>query len=272
MSGPVLEVENLSLSFIRGGGFGGGGTRPVVNLSLDVKRGEALAVIGASGSGKSLLAAAVLGILPANCVATGGIRYEGAALTAKRAESLRGNVIRLIPQSVSSLNPLWDVGRQLRRAAALAGIPGVDVAAAVTKMVERYGLRRDVLDLFPHQLAGGMARRILTATATLGKPRLIVADEPTTGLDAAALRDSLRHLRELADAGCAVLIITHDLSAAAEFADRVTVFHEGRSIDTFGAGALAAGCGCGPLHPYSRALWRALPGVEFLPTFAGTGS
>jgi peptide/nickel transport system ATP-binding protein len=256
----VLSVESLSVVFVRyGRGLARTEIEPVSDLDLEAREGEVVAVVGASGSGKSLLAMAVLGLLPANAKTTGRILYRGEILTSQRAEALRGREIVLIPQSVSFLDPLERVGAQVRRAARLRGMSRKRAAEAQKELFERYGLGAEVEDLFPFQLSGGMARRVLLACATIGDVRLILADEPTPGLHASAVEEALGHLRELADRGKAVVLITHDVMAALRVADRVAVFFAGTTVEETPVSAFS-GQGDRLRHPYSRALWQALPG------------
>lgn len=250
---PILTVAHLSVSFSR---YGCGLSRvelPALrDLSLSVERGQVVAVIGESGSGKSLLAHAILHILPRNAQAAGTILYDGAPLTPRRAAALRGREIALIPQGVTYLDPMLPVGAQLRR-----GRNDPESRARCRQVLERYGLGPETEGLYPFQLSGGMARRVLIASAVMTEPRLIVADEPTPGLDVKAARRVLGHFRELAREGAGVLFITHDLKLALSVSDRLVVFQEGRTVDQLSTRSFRAG---GALtHPYTRALWQALP-------------
>ena len=265
MTGYLLEVKALALAFSRQNSF----TTPeelcpVRNLSLKLQAGEVLAVVGSSGSGKSLLAAAVLGILPTNCHEQGQIYYEGKELTQKRRQELCGRELRLIPQSVSYLNPLYTVKWQLTQAALAAGINRGDVGSVIAKSLYRYNLEPSVLKLYPHELSGGMARRVLTVATTFGQPRLLIADEPTCGLDEPLTQESLKYLKSLAtEKNCAVIIITHDLAAATDFSDYITVFIDGMSVETFCLDKIKTHGWQALKHPYSQALWRALPEADF---------
>jgi peptide/nickel transport system ATP-binding protein len=232
------------------------------SLDLSVAGGEVLAVVGQSGAGKSLLAHALLGVLPGNARVSGTICFKERRLTPADMKRLRGREIALIPQSVSYLNPLLRVGRQVARAAELSGIATDSAWRTSIDALQRYRLDETVSRRFPFQLSGGMARRVLTATATVGGADLILADEPTNGLDQERALETLGHLRQLADAGRAVLLITHDIKAALTVADRVTVFCGGVTVEEALAGDFN---GSGRLrHPYSRALWAALPNRRFL--------
>ncbi|MFH1136436.1 MAG: ABC transporter ATP-binding protein [Pseudomonadota bacterium] len=262
----MLEVGNLSVRFTRyGEGWSRRSLEPITGLDLTAEAGEVVAVVGESGAGKSLLAHALLGLLPRNAEITGTMRFKGRELTPGVLERLRGREIALIPQSVGFLDPLMRIGRQVERAARLSGLGAGEAGPAADQALSRYGLSLLVKRLFPYQVSGGMARRVLTAAATAGRASLILADEPTTGLDPVILKETLRHLRDLADAGKAVVLITHDLEAALRIADRVVVFCAGTTVEAARPEDFRkeGPRGAGPRHPYTRALWRALPGVEF---------
>ncbi|MGD8389569.1 MAG: ABC transporter ATP-binding protein [Desulfobacteraceae bacterium] len=235
-------------------------------LDLQVGKGELVAIVGASGSGKSVLAHAILGILPKNASVSGQMVFKGARLTPERRQVVRGMEIALIPQSVSFLDPLQRIGAQVRRAAVLSGADKQHAVIRQRQVFERYELPRFVERLFPFQLSGGMARRTLLAVATVGNADLLIADEPTPGLHPKIARESLAHLRELADSGKGILLITHDLEAARRVADKIDVFYAGTIVEE----ALAADFtdnGENLRHPFTRALWNALPqnGFRFIP-------
>lgn len=261
----MLAIHNLGVTFtMYNVGLRQQQHAVITGLDLDVHAGELVAVVGASGSGKSLLAHAVLGILPHNAHLDGAIRWHGQTLSQRDKERLRGHRIALIPQTVAALDPLLRVGAQVRRTAELRGLRGSAAATAVQQVFARYGLAESVQRQFPFQLSGGMARRVLTSTATIGTAELVIADEPTPGLHPDVVRETLRHLRELADAGRGVILITHDLEAALHVADRVAVFYAGTTVEVAHARDFTAA----PLrlrHPYTQALWRALPQNDFQP-------
>lgn len=260
---PLLSVEDLSITFVQ---YEAGLRRRrldvVTGLDLQVAAGELVSVVGASGSGKSLLAHALLGLLPSNAVEGGRVRYDGAPLDAARRRRLRGSEIALIPQSVTYLDPLARAGAQAQRAAELAGTTAP--AAAARAAFDRLDLPPTVDERYPHELSGGMARRVIAATATIGSPRLVLADEPTPGLHPAAVTETLQGLRRTADRGAAVVLITHDLLRALEVSDRVAVFYAGSTVEAAPAAAFA-GDGTALRHPYTKALWRALPQHGFTP-------
>ena len=250
-SSPLLEVEHLEVSFLQyERGWSQKTIVPIRDLSLSVHSGEMVAVVGSSGSGKSLLAHAVMGLLPYNGSWKGDIRYRGEALTEKRLKKLRGREIVLVPQSVSYLDPLMRAGEQVRK-----GKRDSESREKCRRVLGRYGLGPETEERYPFELSGGMTRRVLIATAVQEEPRLVIADEPTPGLHMDAAR------REIADGGAGVLVITHDLELAAETADRIVVFYAGMNLEEATAGDFSSEeC---LRHPYSKALYRAMPDHGF---------
>lgn len=259
---PMLEVEDLRVGFVQ---YERGLRRRTVEvltgMDLSVGAGEVVAVVGASGAGKSLLAHAVLGLLPANAVEQGVVRIRGEAVDPEARRRLAGRGVGLLPQSLSHLDPTASVGAQVRRAARLAG--SADPRRDARLALAARGLGAEVERRRPHELSGGMARRVLTAMALLGRPELLVADEPTPGLPEDQVRDTLAELRAVADDGAGVVLITHDLRAGLVVADRVVVCVAGRTVDVVEPDSFTGG---GELleHPWTRAMWRALPGNGFL--------
>ncbi|GGG77440.1 ABC transporter ATP-binding protein [Paenibacillus radicis (ex Gao et al. 2016)] len=258
----LLEVEGLTVAFRRQAGLFRQRTMEVIHgLELTVDAGQVVAVVGSSGSGKSLLAHAIMGLLPDNAHCSGSIRYDGTLLDAARVSELRGKEIAIVPQSVTYLDPLIRVGKQVRHAASAGGGEGERLQKQV---FARNGLAEETARMYPHELSGGMARRVLASTAIISGAKLIVADEPTPGLNEAAALETARQFRELADAGCAVLFITHDIQLALSFADRIVVLYAGTVMEN-AAAADFAGDGERLRHPYTKALWQALPGNGFKP-------
>ncbi|MEK4427140.1 ABC transporter ATP-binding protein [Solibacillus sp. FSL K6-1523] len=256
----ILEVENLSVSFKQyTDGFKEMNHKVISSLSVAIEAGEILAVVGASGSGKSLLAHAILGILPSNASISGSIKYKGEELTAARLATLRGKELALVPQSVNFLDPLMRVGSQVRTAA-----NSEDTVAAQRKVFERYHLGKEVERMYPFQLSGGMARRTLLSTAMVSGAKVIIADEPTPGLDPVVIKEALNNFREFADNGCAVMLITHDIESALQIADKIAVFYAGTTVEIASVKDFL-GKGEAIRHPYTKALWRALPQNEFVP-------
>lgn len=258
---PLLEAEDLSIAFTQyDKGLRQRTVTVVQGISLSVEQGEVMAVIGSSGAGKSLLAHAILGILPSNASVSGRLRFQGEALGAERQAKLRGKQIALIPQSVGYLNPLMRAGAQVREAAQRLG----DAKQRQRTVFRRYGLEESAEKKYPFELSGGMARRVLAAAATVGGAQLYIADEPTAGLDAGAVNETMSFFRELADAGNGVLLITHDIAAALIVADRIAVLYAGTVLEIAQAADFKEG-GSQLRHPYSQALCSALPQNEFLP-------
>lgn len=256
----LLEVYNLSITFQQyTKGFRQKELKVIHQLSLAIEEGEIVAVVGASGSGKSLLAHAILGILPTNARVRGDLFFDGDALTEARQVQLRGKEIALIPQSVNFLDPLMKIGSQIRGTS-----KEKDVTSKAAQVLEKYQLNPEVEKRYPFQLSGGMARRVLVSTAVLSKPRLIIADEPTPGLDDFVVKAALDSFMELKEAGSSILFITHDIQSALTIADKIAVFYAGTTVEVAPVENFS-GKGENLRHPYSKALWRALPQNEFLP-------
>lgn len=258
-SETILEIHNLSVSFrMYESGLEQKELTVISDLHLTVRPGEIVAIAGSSGSGKSLLASAILGILPENATVRGHLHYKGSELTPQRQRELRGTEIALVPQSVAYLDPLMKIGEQAD------GHTRPKPTEKRKKLFERLNLPERTEKLYPFQLSGGMARRVLVSTALITDAQLIIADEPTPGMSLDQALEALKMFREMADEGKAVILITHDIDLAFEFADRVAVFYAGTTVET----APAADFKAGPdalRHPYSKALWRALPQNGFQP-------
>lgn len=268
----LLTVEDLTVAFDMydpaAPFFRAGRVRSEVlhGLTLSVHAGEILAVVGASGSGKTVLADALLGLFEPNSEVRGRIWFDGKPQTAESLKALRGHGISLVPQSVNHLDPLMRVGEQVRGVArgATRAERQADArrrAARQRELFAAYGLAPEVERLYPHQLSGGMARRVLLMCALMDEPRLIVADEPTPGLDLDLAVHALDDLRAFANAGGGVLLITHDIELALRACDRVAVFRDGTVVEetareSFSSPELLR-------HPFSRELWHALPGHDF---------
>lgn len=249
----LLEVRELGVEFAPG-------ERPVESISYELGCGEALALVGESGCGKTLSALALIELLPAGARATGTLSWRGAPLRA-RADGLRGREIGCVFQDPqSSLNPVLSIGAQLgailRTHLRLRGRAARERAR---ELLERVGLPDADAHLrsHPHQLSGGMRQRAAIACALAGEPSLLIADEPTSALDLglqAQLFALLARLRR--ERGLALLLVTHDLACAAQEAQRVCVVYAGRVVESGAARDVLAR----PRHPYTRALIDALPG------------
>ncbi len=255
----LLEICDLSVSFrMYDSALGQRDLQVISNLSIKVDAGEILAIAGSSGSGKSLLASAILGILPENAIVAGDVRYNGQKLIPELQEKLRGKEMALVPQSVAYLDPLMRAGAQAD------GHQKPRPTARRKEIFGRLGLPENAESLYPFQLSGGMARRVLVSTALIADAGLIIADEPTPGMSLDQALEALKLFREMADDGKAVILITHDIDLAFAFADKIAVFYAGTTVET--ASALEFRTGPEALrHPYSKALWRALPQNGFEP-------
>lgn len=255
----ILEIEELSVSFLQ---YEGKTSRqswlPVISgLSVAVRERELVAVVGSSGSGKSLLAHAILGILPYNAKVSGTMKFQGELLDEKKISELRGNEIAFVPQSTLYLDPLMTVGKQV------CGKRGKNGGGKLEKLFRRYGLPDGTEKKYPFECSGGMTRRILLSTALMENPRLIIADEPTPGMDLALAKKSMEDFRKFADEGNGVLLITHDIELALEVADRIVVFYAGKTVEEAPVSDFDSEERL--RHPYTKALWRALPQNGFTP-------
>ncbi|MEU6227573.1 ABC transporter ATP-binding protein [Streptomyces sp. NPDC047042] len=250
---------------------GGRSVAAVTDAHFDVAAGECLALIGESGCGKSVLVSALLGLLPANAQTAGEARLGDLDLLAADertlARTVRGRRIGLVPQSPAAhLTPVRTIRSQLEETvAALTGVRGrAAVRTAAEAAAERAAFPADHLDRHPHELSGGLAQRAATALALVGDAPLLLADEPTTGLDRDLVDHTVDELRRhVDDAARALLMITHDLAAAERIADRVAVMYAGRIVELTDADTFFGIPG--PRHPYSRGLLHALPDRAFTP-------
>jgi len=258
---PILSVKDLGISFSQyTKGLRRRELEVITNLDIDLYEGEILAVVGSSGSGKSLLAHAILGILPDNATTEGNIIYKGKSLTLKDKEKLRGREIVFIPQSVNFLDPLMKVSKQVK-----ISIENKEKANKRQRYIfNKYGLDKKVDNLYPFELSGGMARKVLLSTALVSDCKVIIADEPTPGLDEKSLNEALKDFRNIADSGCAILMITHDIEAALKIADKIAVFYAGTTLEIANVNDFK-GDGKNLRHPYSKALFNALPQNGFKP-------
>lgn len=249
----ILEVKNLNVAFDQ---YTKGLKRRrldiIKNLSLDVREGEIMAIFGASGSGKSLLASAILGLLPYNGFSEGEILYKGEILDQNLLERVRGREIFFIPQSITSLNPLLKTKDQARMTLKREDYP------KQRQVYQSFGLGTDVDDMYPRELSGGMARRVLVSDAILSGADFIIADEPTPGMDKKATDEITTYFKKMKEAGKTLLLISHDINMALACADRIGIFYEGQIIEV-GERSAFDNKGAGLANPYSKRLIRALP-------------
>jgi peptide/nickel transport system ATP-binding protein len=253
----TLKVKNLNVALR-------GGQRLLRQVSLTVKPGEVRALVGESGAGKSMIGKAVLGVLPRNIEITSGqILLEDENLDRLSAAQRRQAVAAaasLIPQDpLTALNPSRRIGPQItERLVKRLGWRQADAQARALELLERVYIRdpKRVMSSYPHELSGGMRQRVLIAAAFAPKPKLIVADEPTTALDVTVQKQILRLIRELqAESGTAVLFVTHDMGVVAKISQTVTVLFAGKVVESADTASVFAN----PEHPYTRALIGATP-------------
>ena len=256
---PLLEVKDFSLSFPQyKDGLEESYIHVIRDFELTIHAGEIVAVVGSSGSGKSLLADSILGILPNNAETKGTILFNGTPLTTKRQEQLRGKEISLIPQSVKALDPLMKTGKQVQSVVRDKKNKKRIQEEAFLKL----NLPPNTGDKYPFELSGGMARRVLIATAMLSGAKLIIADEPTPGLDEQAWEETLINIKQLSETNGGIMFITHDIHAALKIADKIAVFYAGETIEIANKEDFS-GQGEHLRHPYTKALWKALPENDF---------
>ncbi|PWC47329.1 ABC transporter ATP-binding protein [Azospirillum sp. TSA6c] len=258
-SGALLDVETLSLS------VAATGTEVVRGVSFAVAPGEIVGIVGESGSGKTLAARSIMALQPPAIRRTAGtIRFEGrdlAGLSPKDLRDLRGGRIGMVFQEpMTSLNPSMTIGRQLEEGLAVhqRTLSADGRRALVLDMLRRVGIAdpNGSLASYPHQFSGGMRQRIMLASVMLLQPALLIADEPTTALDAVVQRDVLELMVGLTRAhGTAVLMISHDLSMVARYTDRIIVMRKGEIVEQGRSDELLRA----PQHPYTRALLSAMP-------------
>ncbi|HTY70633.1 MAG TPA: ABC transporter ATP-binding protein [Alphaproteobacteria bacterium] len=260
MAVPLLDIRDLRTRFATDEGE----FDAVDGVSLSLEAGRTLGVVGESGCGKSMTALSIMGLVPPPGRIVGGeIRFEGVdllKLSAAEMRELRGNTLSMIFQEpMTSLNPAFTVGAQI--------VEGImkhrAVGRAEAKALAIDGLRRVRIpspearfDEYPHRLSGGMRQRVMIAMALACRPRLLIADEPTTALDVtiqAQILDLMRTLRE--ETGTAIILITHDLGVVAELADDVAVMYAGRVVERAPVGSLFAA----PQHPYTVGLLGSIP-------------
>jgi peptide/nickel transport system ATP-binding protein len=236
----MLALEGLTVRFRR---HGAPPLTVLDGLDLTAARGSVTGICGASGAGKSLIAAAIAGTLPRNADVSGRILLDGQEQPPGR--------IALAPQGLDALDPLARVGAQIARFARLAGREA-DAAALLAQL----GLPAAVARAWPHELSGGMARRACLATALATGADWIIADEPTSGLDGTAADRIMALLERLARDGYGVLVISHDLRRLAAISAQVTVLQDGRAVET-APGSAFAESGAALVHPFARSLWQA---------------
>ncbi|WP_067834600.1 ABC transporter ATP-binding protein [Nocardia lijiangensis] len=250
----LLRVEELSLSLPAVGGL-------LRDVGFEVARGEVVGLVGESGSGKTLTGLGVLGLHPPGARVTGRIDFCGEDLltaTPDRLRALRGREVGMIFQEPrSSLNPVMTVGRQIANVLrAHEKMTSSQIGARTAELLEKVGLADSgrLIRSYPHELSGGMCQRVMIAMALACRPKLLIADEPTTALDVTIQAQILELLRGLtADEDLAVLLISHDIGVITELCDRVVTMYSGEVVDIAARDELLRR----PAHPYAQALLQA---------------
>jgi len=254
----LVELRDLKVAF--------DGVQVLHGIDLDVAKGEALGLVGESGCGKSVTWLAALGLLPGKATVSGSVKLEGQELVGgprSVLEGVRGGRIAMIFQDPSSsLNPVLRIGRQIVEALTVhRSLRGEAARAEALRLLDMVGIpdARRRFDLYPHEFSGGQCQRLMIAMALAGEPDLLVADEPTTALDAtiqAQILDLLIRLRR--ETGMATVFISHDLGAVSQVCERVCVMYAGRIVEEGRVAELFAA----PRHPYTRGLFDAIPRLD----------
>jgi oligopeptide/dipeptide ABC transporter ATP-binding protein len=272
---PVLKVEDLRTHFFTRSGV----VKAVDGISFEVGRGETLGIVGESGSGKSMTAWSILGLVPqpAGKIVGGKIMYLGEDLLQKdesEMREIRGKGICMVMQDpLTSLNPVFTIGNQLIESLKMDNKdskPTLIQKATQLLANVRIPAPESRLSVFPHQMSGGMRQRVVGAIAMARSPNVLIADEPTTSLDATIQLQYLQLLKEIqAETGAAILFITHDFGVVARMCDRVAVMYAGKIVEQASVLELFDN----PQHPYTEALLKSVPDlnedVDFLPSIEG---
>ena len=264
MTEPTLDIRNLKVDFTTRRGI----AHVLDDVSFDVAPGETLAIVGESGCGKSMTALSILGLIPSppGEVVGGEIRFQGrdlARLSQQEMRRIRGGEIAMIFQEpMTSLNPVFTCGEQIAEAVRLHQNASPQAAhARAVEMLRAVGIPEPELraKAYPHQLSGGMRQRVMIAMALSCEPKLLIADEPTTALDVTVQAQIFNLLNDLRErTGTAIILITHDMGAVAEMADKVAVMYAGRVVERGPADEVLDN----PGHPYTRGLLASIPRID----------
>lgn len=256
----ILEIKNLNLSFRSNDKD----YQALHNVSLSLKKGEMLAIVGESGCGKTITAMSVLRLLASNAkITSGSIIYNGEnilALPEKEMQRIRGREIALVPQDpMTSLNPLYTVGSQLLEVIEthqkVQGAAAEKIAVDVLNQV-KIPNAKERLKAYPHEFSGGMRQRVIIAMAIACKSKIIIADEPTTALDVTVQAQIMELLKDIQkEMGTSFVFISHDFGVVYEAADSVAVMYGGHVVENSSAKELFKN----PKHPYTKALLKTLP-------------
>lgn len=266
-----LNVSSVCVDFLTENGS----VKAVNDISFEMNKGETFGIIGESGSGKSVIAQAILRLLPSNAVVSGKIFFESEDILSidnKKMRQIRGREISLIPQNpAGSLNPLLKNKIQVAEVFEVMGVNKKEGIKSVLGMLKNLLMKEPahILENYPHELSGGMKQRLLAAMCLSYKPSLLIADEPTKGLDSFSKKGTLglfRHMKR--EHGNSMLVITHDLDFALEICDRVAVMYAGQIVEVGPVTDILQN----PSHPYTKALLNALPRNGLIPLHGHTPS
>lgn len=259
MIAPLFELKDYSVRF----STPEGDVRAVDRLSLSIKPGERLAIVGESGSGKSQTFLGALGLLSRNGKTSGEANFEGrnmVGMTPAELDTVRGSAITMVFQDpMTALNPVLRISRQLTEIVEVhTGVTNAEASRQALAMLDKVGIPDPAkrFNVYPHELSGGMRQRVVIAMALLNRPKLLIADEPTTALDVTVQAQILDMFRNLtSELGAALVIITHDMGVVAGIADRVGVMYGGRLVEEASVDDIFES----PQHPYTRALLNSIP-------------
>ena len=261
---PLIQIRDLQVQFRGSGGV----TTAVDTIDLSIETGQTLVLLGESGSGKSVTALAIMGLLPPSAIINSGSilfdKIELTRLSNAQLRNIRGSRIGMVFQEpMTSLNPVMTIGKQIAEAIPSKAnqLSATQVKARGVELLTQMGIPEPERRFheFPHQLSGGMKQRVMIAIALAGEPDLLIADEPTTALDVTTQAQILELLRQLQQQNnMALLLVTHDFGIAAQMADQVAVMRKGQIVET----ATAEQFFDNPQHPYSKKLFAALPNMS----------
>lgn len=255
----LLKVSDLNIDVSAGSGR----TRVVSDVSFELRKGETIGIVGESGSGKSMTANAIMGILPDVATATGKVQYDGTELLSlspsKRRKMSGPEIGYIFQEPMSALHPLLNIGEQMLRPLRYhLKLSKSEASSRAADLLDQVGIppARGVLRSHIHELSGGMRQRVMIAMAISCRPRLLIADEPTTALDATVQKQILDLLVQLRDdMGLALVLISHDLGLIAKYSDQVVVMLEGNVMEQGATSQIIHS----PTHPYTRGLMDASP-------------
>ena len=252
MTAPLLQLDQASVVF-------SGGVRALDDVTLSIARGEIVGLVGESGSGKSTLCRVLVGLMPPS---SGSVSFGGRPVHEHLREgqlAFRRRIQMLLQDAVASLSPRMTIGRTLEEPIAIHDLPREEAQVRLAEILRRLGLASDVLSKFPHQISGGQARRIGVARALLLRPEVIVADEPTAGLDVSVQGELLNLLLDLQrDFGLTYLLVSHNLNVIRRVTGRSVVMYLGQIVEDAPTAALFAK----PAHPYAAALLSTNPAID----------